>query len=160
LSISVNSPGAKVSKCLPRPCFCSGNMLSKNCCTDRRKHSRIAMSAVNIADNATAHTMRKSSIPNMRRRPARATHRTVTKAPAMATNAIDVETTVAPRESLACEVAIVGVKGQCRFCCLLGWKQSRGQSYREMLKHHVSINGPGKDPIQGAQRSRTISEKS
>jgi hypothetical protein len=29
-----------------------------------------------------------------------------------------------------------------------------------MLKHYVSINGPGKDPIQGAQRSRTISEKS
>jgi hypothetical protein len=87
-------------------------MLSKNCCTDRRKHSRIAMSAVNIADNATAHMMRKSSIPIMRRRPARATHRTITKAPAMATNAIDVETAVAPRESLACEVAIVGVKGQ------------------------------------------------
>lgn len=84
------------------------------------KHSRIAISAVNVADNASAHTIRKSSAPHLRTRPARATHRTATKAPAMATKAIDVETAVVPRESLACEVAMKGVKGLCRFLLLVG----------------------------------------
>jgi hypothetical protein len=77
----------------------------------------------------------------------------------MATNAIDDETAVAPRESLAFEVDMEGVKELCRFLLLDGMEIVEWLVTGKCSNIMSRKMGQGKVLIQGTQRLCTTSEK-